>query len=111
GCEANLIQSNAARSYRIGAEHKDDGICPSDQRLDPLPPLLEGIDVGAINQRFEATSLQRRLEAIRKGHVLARIGDEDSGFGFGFNLLLSSVGRHDVRLAGSPHSQPSRTNY
>ena len=66
--------------HRIGAQHEHHGVGARDQRLDALPPFLEGVDVCAVDQRLEAARLQRHLQPIGKGHVLARIGDEDLGF-------------------------------
>ena len=51
------------------------------QRLDAFPPILEGINLGTIDQRLKAPRFKRRFQPIREGHVLARIGDEDFGFG------------------------------
>ena len=64
---------------RIGREHEHDSVGAPDQRFDALPPILEGINLGAVDQRLEAARLKRRFKPIREGHVLARIGDEDSG--------------------------------
>jgi hypothetical protein len=44
----------------------------------------QGVNLGAVDQELEATRLERRFELIHKGHVLARIGDEDSGFRLGY---------------------------
>jgi hypothetical protein len=63
--------------------------------LDALPPILEGINFAAIDQRLEATRFERRFEPIREGHVLARIRDEDSG------LRLSVVRVLAIRDHGS----------
>jgi hypothetical protein len=42
---------------RIGADHEDDRIRASDQRLDPLPPFLEGVDVCSVDEGLEAARL------------------------------------------------------
>jgi hypothetical protein len=79
------------RSDRIGREHKDDRVGFADQPLNAFPQILEGINLGAVDQRLEAARLECRFEPIRKGHVLARIGDED----FGFELNVR--GGHRIR--------------
>ena len=68
------------RSDGVRREHKHDRVGFADQRLNALPPILEGINLGAVDQRLEAARLKSRFEPIREGHVLARIRDENSGF-------------------------------
>ena len=72
----------------IRRQHEHDRVSAGDQRLQALPPILEGINLGTINQRLETTLLERRFKAVRKGHVLARIGDEDSGLRLSFPRVL-----------------------
>src|SRR5262249_40404306 len=62
---------------RVRAEDIDDGIRLRDQGLDARPELLEIVDVAAVDQAVEAVGLELRLEPIRKGQVLAGVGDEN----------------------------------
>jgi hypothetical protein len=74
----------------IGREHKHDRVGFADQRLNALPPILEGINLGAVDQRLEAARLEGTFEPIGEGNVLARIGDEDSGRRRSFRRLIGS---------------------
>jgi hypothetical protein len=47
-----------AGGNRIEREHEHDGIGAVDQRLQALPPILEGINLGAVDQWLEAARLQ-----------------------------------------------------
>jgi hypothetical protein len=72
----------------------------ADYVLDALPPVLECVDFRAVDQRLKPARLQRVFEPIRKGHIFARIGDEDSGFELdvrrtrGFRLHRRFPGSH-----------------
>jgi hypothetical protein len=75
------VSSRASASLRLRSGVTcPDLVSAQDQRFDPPPPILEGINLGAINQRLEAARLERRFDPIREGHILARIGDENPGF-------------------------------
>jgi hypothetical protein len=65
---------------RIGAEHEHHGIGLHDQRFDTRPPVLEGVDILAVDQRHKIARGERRFQTVREGHVLAGIGDEHIGF-------------------------------
>jgi hypothetical protein len=69
--------------HRVGTEQENDGVSLGNQSLDALPPILEGVDLGAVDQRLEPALIQSGLQPIRESHVLARIGDKDLGFGLG----------------------------
>ena len=92
------------RDHCIRAEHKDDGVGLRDQCLNALPPILKGINLCPIDQHLEATLFQRGFKPIRESHVLARIGDED----FGFGLMVRRV--RGIRCHGGPlaHTSPIR---
>jgi hypothetical protein len=55
----------------IRREHEHDGVGFADQRHDAFPPILEGIDHGAIDPRLEAARLKCLFELIREGDVFA----------------------------------------
>src|ERR1051325_5426205 len=55
-------------AHRIRAQHEDDGVRLSNEALDAFPPILEGVDIGAVNERLEPARPQRRVESVRKGH-------------------------------------------
>ena len=74
----DLLQRHIG-SHRIGRYHEYDGVGAADERLDTLPPILKGVDFGAIDKWFKAAGFQRGFEPIGKSHVLARIGNEDFG--------------------------------
>ena len=74
----NLLERNIGGD-RVGREHEDDSVGVPDQRFDALPPILEGINFAVVDQRLKAARLKRRLKPIGESHVLARVGDEDSG--------------------------------
>jgi hypothetical protein len=59
--------------------------------------VLEGIDVGAVNQRLEAACPERCVEAISEGYVFAGVGDEDFGFGFLAAFPHGRIGRFTDR--------------
>src|SRR3984893_1555931 len=88
--ERNLPQGYFGRDC-IGAENKHHGVCARDQRLDALPPLLERVDVGAVDQWLEAARLEGRLQLVGKPDVLAAVGDENLGPGL-VRLLNSGIG-------------------
>ena len=67
------------------------------------PPILEGIDFAAVDQRFEAARFERSLKPISEGHVLARVGDENSG------LRPGLVRR--IRPSQPPRATPHRREY
>ena len=64
----------------VGRDHEHNRVGADDQRLEAFPPVLEGINLLAVDQGLEAARLECRFEPIRKGHVLARIRDKNSGF-------------------------------
>ena len=74
----NLLERNIGGD-RVGRKHENDGVGSPDQRFDALPPILEGINFAMVDQRLKAARLERSLKPISEGHVLARVGDEDSG--------------------------------
>jgi hypothetical protein len=76
GGERHFFQRYLGGS-RIRTQHKHNGLGARDQRLDADPPLLKGVDFGAIDERLETAHLQRRLEAVDKRHVLAGVRDEN----------------------------------
>ncbi len=80
------------RGDRVGTEREDDGVGLADQALDALPPILEGVDFGAIDQRLEAAGLKRRFEPIDESQILARIRDED--FGLRLGLHIAGISGH-----------------
>ena len=84
----DFLRANLRRDG-VGRQHEHHRVGAPDQRLDALPPVLEGVDFGAIDQRLESARLERRLEPIDEGHVLARIGDEDLGLRLGPTHPLS----------------------
>jgi hypothetical protein len=84
------------RADRLGTEREDDGIGLADQAFDALPPILEGVDFGAIDQRLEAAGLKRGLELIHESQILARIRDEDFGLGLDSNVRPSRYGGHGM---------------
>src|ERR1700722_10254996 len=63
---------------RIGTEYEDDCVGPGNEDLNASPPVLERVDLAAIDERIEAVRLQGRLKAVGERHVPPRIGDEDS---------------------------------
>jgi len=78
GRESDLLGADL-RGNCIGTEHKYNGVGPSNQSLDALPPILEGINLRAVDQRLETTLFEGGFEPIRESHILARIRDEDLG--------------------------------
>ena len=44
----DLLGANLGRDG-VGRQHEHHGVGAADQRLDALPPILEGIDFGAID--------------------------------------------------------------
>jgi hypothetical protein len=84
-CVRHLFQRHVG-CHRVRREHEHHGIGVGNQRLDALPPILEGINLFAVDQRFEAARFERRVETVRESNVLARIGDEDS------RLRFSAIG-------------------
>jgi hypothetical protein len=93
GCECDLSQRHI-RCDGIGAEDEYDRIRTDQQPLDALPPLLEGIDISAVDQRLEAARRQRRIQSVGERHVTARIGDEDPCLWRPIHLLCRSVVGH-----------------
>jgi hypothetical protein len=96
GRKRDLLQRNRVGPHRVGTEHEHNRIRSPDQVLDALPPLLEGVDVGAVDERFEAARLQGSLDLVREGEVLARIGDEDFCLRLLAAFLFSRIGGHGV---------------
>ena len=54
------------RCDRIRAENEYHRIRASNQRLDAYPPVFKGINFGTVDERLEATRLERRLKTVRK---------------------------------------------
>jgi hypothetical protein len=90
GGKRNLFQGNGVRLYRIGTEHEHDSVRTGNQVLYALPPLLEGIDVGAVNQRLEAACPERCVEAISEGYVFAGVGGS-AGADVRFGSCVTSI--------------------
>jgi hypothetical protein len=80
GSEFNLSLADV-RGHRIRAEHKNHRVGLHDQILNALPPILEDVNVAAVDQRLEAAVLQLTVQPIGEGHVLPAVGDEDLGLG------------------------------
>ncbi len=77
-CVGKLLQRHLGRD-RIGTEHEYDRICSRDQDFDTFPPVFEGIDFAAVYERVDTARRQRRFKLVGKGHILARVGNEDLG--------------------------------
>jgi hypothetical protein len=90
---SDLLQRHF-RGNRIGRQHEHDSVSAPDQGLDPLPPVLEGINLGSVDQRLEAARLERRFEPIGEGHVFSGIRDEDPGAWFGAFLHRLRIRTH-----------------
>ncbi len=103
----DLLQRHLGRD-RVRREHEDDRVGARDQRLDAFPPILEGVDLGAIDQRLEAPRLERGRETIREAKVFARIGDEDSWFRLGVLCWLGF--RHENPLPGNTECPKARND-
>lgn len=70
--EFNLSLADVRR-HRIRAEHKNHRVGLHDQILNALPPILEDVNVAAVDQRFEAALLQLAVQPIGEGHVLPAV--------------------------------------
>ncbi len=95
GGESDLLERHLG-SNRIRAQHEHDRVRAHDQGLDARPPVLEGVDLAAVDERLETSRLERGLQPVCEGEVLTGIGDEDLGFGFPAGLLRCRiVNRHE----------------
>jgi hypothetical protein len=97
------------RSDRIRAEREHDRIGLRDQRLQASPPVLEGVDLLAVDHHRKAARDQRRFEAIDEGHVAARIGDEYPGLRLALGCCRCGpcVARHrSTNPAARPSAHP-----
>jgi hypothetical protein len=80
-------------SNGIRRQHEHNRVSAGNQRFQALPPILEGINLCAVDQRLETALLERRFEAVGEGHVPARIGDKDSGLRITFPRVFG-IGDH-----------------
>jgi len=76
----------------IRTEDKHDGVGLRDERLDPLPPVLERQDFGPVNRGDEPSFTQCQLEPVGERDVVSGVGDEYSGFGT--RAVVSTFGSH-----------------
>ena len=97
GCVLDFLE-RLAGCDGIRREYEHDRIGLRDKRLQPLPPILEGVDLGAVDQRLESARLERLVEIVHEGHVSARIRTErqnqifiPQGFAHGYVALSDSV--------------------
>jgi hypothetical protein len=57
------------RCHRVGRQQENDSIGARNQRLDARPPILEGVNLAAIDQWLEAAHLESRFKLVREDHV------------------------------------------
>ena len=50
----NLLECNI-RGDRVGREHEHDCVGAADQCFDAFPPILEGVNLSAVDQRLEVS--------------------------------------------------------
>ncbi len=102
--EGDLLERHL-RGDRIRTQHEHHGVGAGDQILDARPPVLESVDLGAIDQRRKAARCKRRFQPIGEGHVLAGIGDEHPRLGcvaipLAGVLLAGIAQNHRLNLSG-----------
>ena len=89
GCVLDLLE-RLAGSDGVRREYEHDRIGLRDKRLQPLPPILEGVDLGAVDQRLESARFECLVEIVHEGHVSARIRNEDFGLRLAFRRHWSA---------------------
>jgi hypothetical protein len=63
---------------------------------------LKGVDLGAINQRFEASRTEGRFETVCEAHVVARIRDKDPGLRLSFRPTITTLDHRCPSPTGAP---------
>ena len=103
---SNFLQCHL-RGDRVRRQHKRDCIGAADKRLNALPPILERINLFAVDQHLKAARLQLGFKPIGERHVLARVGDEDPCLRLDLRLNIFRCDRilHESAVLFSRHPE------